>query len=210
MKKNERTLQTYNGIAREYAALNNGNETMKHYHIVFDTLLKDGDTIYDVGCGTGRDVAVFTKWGYNVIGMDASEGMLQVAREMYPNCRFEHRNILTDTESLEEVNGIWACASLLHFTEQEFREVFQTLAKKLKEGGIFYLSLKLKDKMYGEEIDGRYFQYFTEEYLLERFEKEGLLLLHSEQNQRGQDVFGSYFLQYPRKLNYHSCFIEAE
>lgn len=210
MKKNERTLQTYNEIAKEYAVLNNGNEKMKHYHLVFDTLLKGGGTIYDVGCGTGRDVAAFTKWGYNVMGLDASEGMLQVARETYPDCCFEEHNLLTDAESLQEVNGIWASASLLHFTEQEFREVFHILAKKLKEGGVFYLSLKLKDKMYGEEIDGRYFQYFTEEYLLERFEKEGLLLLHSEQNQRGQDVFGSYFLQHPHKLNYHSCFIDME
>jgi 2-polyprenyl-3-methyl-5-hydroxy-6-metoxy-1,4-benzoquinol methylase len=40
-----------------------------------------GDTILDVGCGTGRHSIELAKRGFKVTGLDLSEGMLQVARK---------------------------------------------------------------------------------------------------------------------------------
>lgn len=39
-----------------------------------------GSTILDVGCGTGRHSVELAKRGYKVVGIDLSEGMLNVAR----------------------------------------------------------------------------------------------------------------------------------
>jgi len=43
---------------------------------------------------------------------------------------------------VEEFDGIWACASLLHVPKWELREVFTRLEYALKKYGILYYSFK--------------------------------------------------------------------
>src|SRR5690349_9814190 len=47
-----------------------------------------GDTVVDVGCGTGRVVAELTERGVRAIGVDISEQKIAVARRRFPNCDF--------------------------------------------------------------------------------------------------------------------------
>jgi ubiquinone/menaquinone biosynthesis C-methylase UbiE len=61
-------------------------------------LFHSGDTVLDLGCGTGDDALHFTRAGINVVGIDASPEMVRVARERGVDarlCRIE------DLECLE-------------------------------------------------------------------------------------------------------------
>lgn len=89
------------------------------YHLI------EGKTgkVLDVGCGTGRLSIFLTKKGYNVIGIDASEEMLRIAR--YKN---------------KEVKFVKGDAMNLPFPEKEFdycssfRTIMHTLDWKKSVG----------------------------------------------------------------------------
>ena len=44
-------------------------------------------------------------------------------------------------------DGIWACASLIHLTEDEMRKVMKKLVQALKENGVLYFSVHRGDRM---------------------------------------------------------------
>lgn len=196
MNNNSKTLRTYEKISKEYAEINAVNDAVQLQRELFDSYLKKG-TIYDFGCGTGRDVHAFSQMGYEAIGFDGSEAMLSVAKKMYPGHPFRQLDMLEPNWGIEDKpDGIWACASLLHFENDGFIRVFNRLAELLKNGGIMYFSVKVKSILSTEFIDGRFFQYYTREWLddfIKTFRE--LDILRYEENENRSDCFSSYFLK---------------
>src|SRR5947199_4546500 len=47
-----------------------------------------GERILDLGCGTGHLTAQIAAAGAEAVGIDAAEGMIERAREQYPQLRF--------------------------------------------------------------------------------------------------------------------------
>src|SRR6266571_8162532 len=48
-----------------------------------------GERILDLGCGTGHLTAQIAAAGAEAVGIDAAEGMIERAREQYPQLRFQ-------------------------------------------------------------------------------------------------------------------------
>jgi len=109
----------------------------------FEPFLCEGGLILDAGCGSGRDSLYFQQRGFQVVAMDASSELAQMATQLIglpvEICRFD------EFHHGEAFDGIWACASLLHVPMAELAPVVQHLANLLKSGGLFYCSFK-----YGE------------------------------------------------------------
>lgn len=117
--------------------------------------------ILDAGCGSGRDSRAFIMRGFKVDAFDASSEMVYLASQ--------HAGIpvqqmtFNEITAVEQYDGIWCCASLLHVNAEELPDVMGKLARALKPGGAWYVSFK-----YGEAErikDGRHFTDLTEQGL---------------------------------------------
>ena len=151
--KHNSTIDYYNRNAARYF-----NETV-HADVSeirdrFAQMLPPGGTILDLGCGSGRDSKAFIEQGFRVVAVDGSEELCKLAEE-YIQQPVVCSDFL-DYKPEETFDGIWACASLLHLTEEECHIVVDRLSKNLKPGGCFYMSFKMGE--FEGERDGRYYQ----------------------------------------------------
>src|SRR5690606_2122640 len=109
----------------------------------FVQLLPKGGLILDAGCGSCRDAALLVKRGYEVLGIDASEGLLREAKKIHPEVETRVMS-LTDLDNLEDrsFDGIWCRATLLHIDRDEVPKVLSNFYNKLKVGGVLYIHTK--------------------------------------------------------------------
>ena len=70
--------------------------------------------VVDLGCGAGRDFQAFDEQGIDYLGVDASEGMLTVARERFPAANFEAQDLCALDLPERAFDGAFANASLQH------------------------------------------------------------------------------------------------
>lgn len=132
--------------------------------------LEEGDTILDLGCGSGRDSLVMYDMGYDVTPLDASEEMCKLA-EIHTGLDV----LLMSCEDMEFENvfdGIWACDSLIHVPKNEMPEILCRLCDALCPRGVLYLSVR-KGEFEGFRGE-RYFCDYTMESLTAMVERTGL------------------------------------
>ena len=160
-EKNDMTIEYYNSHAEEYVE-DTLEADMSATRERFLAFVPDGGSILDFGCGSGRDAKAFLDAGYQVVALDGSKELCERAHRLTGLpvicCSFQ------DYWAMTQYDGIWACASLLHLTEDELSPVMEQLVKSLKPGGALYMSFKYGD--YSGERNGRWFTDMTEEKLL--------------------------------------------
>lgn len=104
--------------------------------------LSPGARVLDVGCGTGLPTAEqLVRAGFEVTGIDVSEGMLDIARRSVPQARFLHRDLTTVDTDLGEFDAVVAFFALLMLPRADIPEVLQRLRGVLRPGGYFLLSM---------------------------------------------------------------------
>lgn len=170
MNNENKTLEYYNEHAEDFVNSTKSADVSKLYGM-FQKYVKVGGKILDLGCGSGRDSKYFMEQGYDVVAVDGSESICELAS------KYIGREVLClkfeDIDLEQEFDGIWACASLLHVSKDELPNVLQKLSKALKTNGYIYASFK-----YGQEerIKGnRFFNDYTESNLNELFCEENRL-----------------------------------
>jgi ubiquinone/menaquinone biosynthesis C-methylase UbiE len=110
------------------------------------TVLSMGDlesefgTIVDVGCGTGRLLRSAKKrWPRaHVIGIDPSEGMIEVARKLDPNAKFYVASAEAIPLADASVDLAFSTISFHHWSNQVGG--IQEIARILRPGGSFILA----------------------------------------------------------------------
>lgn len=129
--------------------------------------LEEGDTILDLGCGSGRDSLAFYELGYDVTPLDASEEMCKLA-EIHTG--LEVLQMRYEDMTFDDVfDGIWGCGALIHTPEDELEDVLEKLIDALCKDGTLYLSFREGDF---EGFEGKlYYCDYTVEHM-ERILKE--------------------------------------
>lgn len=125
---------------------------------------KNGAKVIELGCGDGRDAAEIIPRAAWYEGIDPSAGLLRLARQKVPSGSFVCSDALRYAYP-QDLDVIFAFASLLHISREDLPEVFKKARAALKAGGVFYMSLKempgyneeVKEDQYGQ----RMFYYYT-------------------------------------------------
>ncbi|SEI90720.1 Methyltransferase domain-containing protein [Kandleria vitulina] len=155
---NINTLSYYDEKVKEFCE-NTVNADVSPQRDRFLSYLKEGASILDFGCGSGRDTKAFLDLGYKVEAIDGSVELCKTASEY---TGIEVKNMLfQDLNDVEKYDGIWACSSILHVSKADLKSVLKKMVTALKDDGVIYTSFKHGD--FEGERNGRYFSDFTEE-----------------------------------------------
>ena len=149
------------------------NADMSSHHEEFLKLIPENGEILDAGCGSGRDTKMFKESGFNVTAIDGSSEMCRLASE-YADVNVYHMQF-QEIEFVNEFDGIWASASLLHVPSSEIEDVLNRLKISLKDNGILYASFKYGD--FEGLRNGRYFNDLTETTVIELFKNADFKIL---------------------------------
>jgi len=120
---------------------------------LFDQILRGriapGMTVFDAGCGQGRNLVFFLQEGYDVSGVDPDPAAIEAVRALaarlasdLPASRFRAETV--------EANGfpdqsfdVVVSSAVLHFArdEKHFRAMLDASWRVLKPGGLFFCRL---------------------------------------------------------------------
>ena len=157
----------------------------------FMELLPENAEVLDLGCGSGRDTIVLEERGFYVPPMDGSEEMCKLAEI---NTDQEVLQMTYDEMEFDDVfDGIWACAALVHLTDDEMREIMKKLIQALKADGILYFSVHKGDR--DGIYNGRYFRDYTRKELsdlMEEFPELELINMWTTQDARSGKSDGQW------------------
>jgi SAM-dependent methyltransferase len=103
--------------------------------------LPTGAKVLDLGCGTGNPIARYiAQRGYKVIGIDQSEKMLEIAKEVVPGAEFIHGDMV-EIELDEKFAAAVAWDSVFHVERKFHSAIYRKLADSLNIGGRLLLSV---------------------------------------------------------------------
>lgn len=150
-----------------------GQAQLKLLQRVLLPALPEHATILDLCCGTGQLIQPLIEPGYQVTGLDSSEGMLAYARQNAPQGTY----LLEDARRFqlpEQFDGAFSTsASLNHImTLDDLTQVFHNVYQALRPGGRFVFDLNHPQQMQKwwrnqiaeGEIGSRYAWKLTPEY----------------------------------------------
>ncbi|GAB3745774.1 class I SAM-dependent methyltransferase [Amycolatopsis oliviviridis] len=101
-----------------------------------------GDSVLDLGCGSGRDSDYLIRRGATVVAGDLSEVMLRTTRDRCAVAGVLQLDLLAMPFADGVFDGVWACASVLHVPRTAHLAAFVEIHRVLAKGGVAAISLK--------------------------------------------------------------------
>jgi 2-polyprenyl-3-methyl-5-hydroxy-6-metoxy-1,4-benzoquinol methylase len=160
------TIMYYNNMAKQYTQ-DTQSVDFTEFQNVFLAYLQPGALILDLGCGSGRDSRAFLEKGFRIVAVDGSEELAMIAAE------YIGQEVVCETfqqyTPANNVDAIWACASLLHLPEYEIKVVIAKLTEMLNPDGVFYMSFKhgdfsgLRNERYFTDLTSNKFKYLIKD-----------------------------------------------
>jgi 2-polyprenyl-3-methyl-5-hydroxy-6-metoxy-1,4-benzoquinol methylase len=173
------TVDSYNQEAEKIAKLHASLTPHRIYELIEQYFIK-GKSTADIGCGTGRDTNFLNNQGFSVVGVDASEGMLKQARQLYPdlNFRLDYLPTLVNFKN-SEFQNILCSAVLMHLNENTIEAACLRLVQLLKKDGRLVVSIRGTNKKDKRE-NGKLYESINVESFKQLFEQNGCEILFYE------------------------------
>ena len=150
-------------------------------HALVKRFFRPGGRTADVGCGSGREVAFLAANGFDAVGYDASDALLEQARLRYPRLTFA-------TGALPALTGVpdasfdnVLCETvIMHLRRPQILDAVRRLLAIAKPGGILYLSWRVTDVADRRDPQGRLYSAFESALILEAMDGRAQVLLDDE------------------------------
>ena len=103
----------------------------------------------DVGCGPGHVAGYLAELGCDVVGIDLSPAMIDIARRRYPKLTFHAASML----EMPVADGAWGGAiamySVIHLSAEERRAACRELGRVVQPGGTVMIAFHVSDAAHG-------------------------------------------------------------
>lgn len=139
-------MDVFHDYANFYDILYEDKDYLKECNFIKKVFEKYSDlpvnSLLDLGCGTGSHALHFVDMGYNVIGIDFSKEMLDIAckknREAEINIKFVHQDIrhLNLEEKFDAAVAMFAVMGY-QTTNSDFEAALKSVYQHLNDGGLF-------------------------------------------------------------------------
>lgn len=142
-------MESYTSFARVYDVFQD-NIPYEEWADYLEELLKEygvgNGLLLDLGCGTGNITQVLARKGYDMIGVDNSEEMLEIAMEKKEESGFDILYLLQDMREFElygTVKGIVSICDSMNYilSKNDLLKVFRLVNNYLDPGGVFVFDL---------------------------------------------------------------------
>ncbi len=135
----DKTRQDYNAIAESFSSTRRfvwrGLEPLYNYALPREKVL-------DLGCGNGRLLQIFKEIDIDYIGVDSSEKLIEIAKKLYPNAKFQVADALHPPFPTNHFDKIYNIAVLHHIPSNQLRLEFLNEVKRvLKPDGLLILTV---------------------------------------------------------------------
>ncbi|WP_017588158.1 class I SAM-dependent methyltransferase [Nocardiopsis ganjiahuensis] len=100
----------------------------------------DAGPVVELGCGPGRITAHLRDLGLDAFGVDLSPVMVGIARETYPDLRFEVGSMDALDLAEDEVNAVVAWYSVIHAPPEDLPAYLAEFRRVLAPGGHLLLA----------------------------------------------------------------------
>jgi len=135
----EKTSADYNKIAEHFSLSRKGSwkelDMLKQH-------VSPGDRILDLGCGNGRLSALLKDQNINYLGVDFSQKLINIAKNLYPELKFEQADALNLPFPDNYFDKIISIAVLHHIPSTRMRVQFlKQVERTLKPKGLLVISV---------------------------------------------------------------------
>ncbi|MCU0823025.1 MAG: class I SAM-dependent methyltransferase [Leptospira sp.] len=99
-------------------------------------------TALDVGCGTGEHVKELQAMGFKILGVDASNRMLEIAKTRFPHCHYEYGKMETyiAKQPVDSVICLYGTFNYL-LNDDSVLNFLRNSYKNLKQAGLLILEI---------------------------------------------------------------------
>ena len=132
-------MKYYSGHSKEYIENTKDADMTSLYSLFEKYLNQNSKSIMDLGFGSGRDSLYFASQGFDVLSVDPTPEFFNYGKSIGLNVVCKKAE---DIDYVNEFDGIWACASLLHVDSNNLNDVFKRCYKALRKDGVMYCSFK--------------------------------------------------------------------
>ncbi|WKL20606.1 class I SAM-dependent methyltransferase [Agrobacterium tumefaciens] len=127
-------IRLYNDHGADFDSLRGRSLAEKPWLDRFASLLPQGASILDIGCGSGEPIAgYFIGNGYDVTGIDASLPLIELCRARFP----EKLWVVADMRKLalgRRFDGLIAWHSFFHLNAEDQRRMFAIFRQHANDG----------------------------------------------------------------------------
>lgn len=190
--------EIYNGFARNYDQNRARFDMTQVFDDFYARLAPGGGRLLDLGCGAGEPFArYFIEHGWNVTGVDFSEGMLDLASRYVPQMKRIHadmREVAFPAGCFEAITAIY---SLFHVPSRDHAKLFNKFRRWLTPHGKALFTYATQDYTGSIEFDGYrefmgqqlYYSHKSEDRLFADLDRSGLTIKSTDYRNIGNETF---------------------
>jgi SAM-dependent methyltransferase len=178
-------VASYDSVAEEYASHYFHELTYKPFDsnvlARFAQLIPEAGQICDIGCGPGHVARFLAELGADVLGVDISPAMVEVARRLNPGLTFEQGDMLRLQFPEGKFAGIATFYSLIHIDRSRVPRALRELLRVLAPGGRLLAAFHVgRGEIHREEFLGKivsfHASFFGIEEMKANLEEAGFLI----------------------------------